>query len=181
MGMKPLASQRDAALAQLRQHYVHNTIAVDAYERRVEHVTQADDLEQMNLALADLQPLVVPETKSRALAMPLESRAPIVAVFGSTVRRGNWLSAQTERVVTVFGNAELSLTELPPGVTTLDIGCVFGNVELTVPSSVHVEMHVRSILANAEDHARTAAPQDGAPVLRIRGVCIFGNVEINRR
>ncbi len=186
MAVKPLASQRDAALDQLRAHFVHNTIDVDAYERRVEHVTQADDLDTMNLALADLQPLAVAQPESKtALVLPEHGRVPILSIFGSVERRGNWLTARQEKIVTVFGNAELGMldTAMPDGVTTLDVVCVFGNVELTVPVGLRVELEVTGILGNTEDRGGRSQPSAtaGGPLLRVRGVCVFGNVEIKRR
>lgn len=182
MAIKPLASQRDAALEALRGHFVHNTIDLNEYEQRVEHVTLATDLDTMNAALADLQPLAPVADKPQALVLADQGRLPLLAIFSSLERRGGWLTARREKIVTVFGNTELSLMDapLPEGVTTLDIACVFGNVELTVPSGLRVELQVTAVLGNAEDPGQRGQPAAG-PVLRLRGVCVFGNVEVRRR
>ena len=184
MTLKPLDSQREAAIAQLRDHYVHNTFDADEYARRVEQVTQAGDLTTLQAAVADLQPLVVATpTRPGAIVLAEQASAPRLAIFSSLERRGNWLTSRRERVITVFGNAELSLRDvvLPPGVTTIDVVCVFGNVELTVPPDVHVVLEVNAILASAEDDGAHVPHLADAPVLRIRGVTVFGNVEVHRR
>ncbi len=183
MSVKPLASQRDAAIEQLRAHYVHNTLDVHEYEQRVEHVTQANDLATMNLAVADLQPLDLAPPPRQALARPESAPAPLLAVFGSVERHSGWLTARHERVVTVFANAELGVTaaELADGVTTLDVTCVFGNVELTVPVDLTVELRLTGFLGNVEDHGRNPPGEVRGPVLRVQGKCVFGNVEIRRR
>ncbi len=183
MSVKPLASQRDAAIEQLRAHYVHNTLDVHEYEQRVEHVAQAHDLETMNLAIADLQPLVLPDAPRQALARPEAGQAPLLAIMGSVERRSGWLTAHQQRVVTVFGSAELGVTaaELPDGVTTLDVTCVFGNVELSVPADVTVELRLTGFLGAVEDRGRNPPGETRARVLRVLGVCVCGNVEISRR
>ena len=183
MAVKPLASQREAALDQLRAHFVQNTLDMHEYEKRVEFVALADDLDAMNSALADLQPLTTAPPKPQALALPDRGR-PLLAIFGSLERRGGWLTTRHEKIVAVFANAELSLLDapLPDGVTTLEIVCVFGNFELTVPADLRVEMQVMGILGNAEDRGQRGQVAVGqGPVLRLRGVCVFGNVEIHRR
>jgi hypothetical protein len=181
MAIKPLASQRDAAIEQLRAHYVHNTIDVHAYEERVAHVTQAQDLAEMNTALADLQPLVLAQPEQHALALKPTSDAPLLAIFGSMERRGNWLTARQERLVTVFGSAELGLLDTPlqDGVTTLELTCVFGSVELTVPADLRVELQVSSVFGSAQDDGASQATT--GPVLRVVGKCVFGSVEIHRK
>lgn len=188
MAVKPLESQREAAITQLRHHYVQNTFDADEYERRVELVTQAADLDALQAVTADLQPLAPPVTAQAAVSRPGalvladQPSLPKLAIFGSLERRGGWLTSRKERVITVFGSAELSLVgaTLPPGVTTIDLVCVFGSIELTVPTDVTVELDVLAVLANAEDHGGRAPRPEGAPVLRIRGVSVFGNVEVTR-
>jgi predicted membrane protein len=84
----------------------------------------------------------------------------------------------------VFGNVELDFRNavLPAAPVELDVSAAFGNIEITVPPHLAVESSGNAVLGNF-DHVERAAPDlaPEAPVLRISGTSVFGNVEITMR
>lgn len=62
-------------------------------------------------------------------------RRGAVAFLSSTNRDGDWILPRSFRVVACTGNVELDLSNVRLGVgeSHIEIRCIFGNVEITVP------------------------------------------------
>jgi serine/threonine protein kinase len=186
-GMRVAKTGRQAAIDRLGLHYAHSTIDLAEFERRVEKVQIVQEQAELDRLLADLPPLQieqVPATPQVSGALAVPHTTPIVSIFGSVVRKGRWAPGRDLRVITVFGSAELDLREatLQPGVTELRVVCLFGNAEIIVPPGMAVEISALPVFGNVEDQARDDEPADpNAPRLRITGVVLFGNVEVQRR
>ena len=71
---------------------------------------------------------------------------------------------------------------LPPGVTEVMAVAVVGSVEILVPPGLYVEGDGMAVLGNIEHVEDTPVQVDPeAPVLRVRGVSVLGNVEVHVR
>lgn len=102
-------------------------------------------------------------------------------VFGSIERVGPWVVPSQLSARVLWGNLVLDLREarLGPGITTIDVRCTMGNVEVIVPPTVAVDVDVSSVLANVEEH--TAPSSQGASLVRIVGRVKLGNLEVTTR
>jgi predicted membrane protein len=106
----------------------------------------------------------------------------VVAFLSSVNRAGDWILPRLFRVVSFLGNTELDLTSvrIGPGESHIDIRCVWGNVEITVPPDIRIEVDGQSFIGMfevAQSVASTTSPD--APVLRVTGSAVMGAVTIN--
>ena len=109
----------------------------------------------------------------------------IAAMFSSTVRNDNWVLPRLLRVLAMVGNVELDLSQVRMGlgVSTIEVVAWMGNVEITVPAGLAVECEGHPLIGSFEFRrpawsAPPTAPEADAPVLRITGFALLGNVEI---
>ncbi len=86
------------------------------------------------------------------------------------------------KVVAIFGGAEIDLTQaqMSPGTHVLEVTCVFGGVNLRVPSSWSVHLEMDNILGGFEDkrYFTTRVEENPEAELIIRGVAVFGGGEL---
>ena len=184
-GLRAGAQQRQAVVEHLGAHYALSTLDLREYERRVEHAQLAVHLHELDSLVADLPALATtPPAAPVEHALAMSRPSPLVSIFGGVARKGRWTPARHERIITLFGNAQLDFRDapLPSGVTELRVVCLFGNTEIIVPPGVEVEIAAMPVFGNVESHAS----EDGAhgpqtPRLRVSGVTIFGNIEVYRR
>lgn len=130
-------------------------------------------------------------------------RETLVAAFGDVKRSGTWLPPEELRAIAGFANISLDLTvaELPAGITEVNALAVFGNVVIRVPATLEVELEGISIFGKLEQRsargegakgkvrrwlgmregsdpasADAEPPADEEAFLSVRGTAIFGNV-----
>jgi Cell wall-active antibiotics response 4TMS YvqF/Domain of unknown function (DUF1707) len=189
-GLVLVRDRREAVIQQLTDGFAHDLIDLPTFEERISLAHQAATVAQLDELVADLQPL--PAGASSTALVKLEADPALEAqrpdrrrqliVFGSSERRGAWVVPRQLRTVSVFGSAVLDFrqAQLGPGVTTVHVNAVFGNVEIIVPPQLAVESEGHAVFGAFEDHASAVADPD-RPVLRIVGTAVFGNVEISMR
>src|ERR1700712_3617069 len=100
--------------------------------------------------------------------------------LGNIERRGVWTCPQTLDVYVKLGNCELDFREatLGPGLTTIRCNVRFGNLEITVPESMSVDVKVESVAGNVMQHRETTSTIDAAkPRLLVIGTVKMGNCE----
>ncbi len=108
-------------------------------------------------------------------------RRGAVAFLSSTNRDGDWILPRSFRVVAFMGNVELDLTNvrLGSGESHIEIRCIFGNVEITVPPDLRIEVEGQPFVGIFEvtrSAPSTTAPE--APLLRVTGSSHFGAVTV---
>ncbi|MFE2284111.1 DUF1707 domain-containing protein [Streptomyces sp. NPDC059443] len=109
----------------------------------------------------------------------------LVAVFSSSSRKGRWRPGANTRAVSVFGDINIDLTEavFQQQVTEINVTCVLGNVEISVPENVTLRGYGSGVLGNVEVHGEgqggSADPQ--APVVIVRGFALLGNIEARHK
>jgi predicted membrane protein len=80
----------------------------------------------------------------------------------------------------VFGGTDINLTQADfNGTITIEANCVFGGVEIIVPSNWNVKVNMDTVFGGVEDN-RPVEMMSNNPdkVLIITGSCVFGGVEI---
>ena len=183
---------RERVIARLSDHFAHDALDVDEFERRVTVAQTSENPADIEALLADLSevagpiapvPAVVP-TVVPALLPAERDRDTLYAIFGGIDRRGTWTVPRRMKIVAIMGGAHLDLREarFPPGVVELDVTAVMGGIEIVVPPGLAVQMHGSAIMGGFADVDRAPAnPDPDAPLLRVRGLTMMGGVNISMR
>ena len=105
-----------------------------------------------------------------------------VNIFGGGERQIISENFRGGKITAIFGGSEIDLTQakLAPGVSELEIACVFGGTTIIVPDDWNVKIEVVPVLGGFGDsrklhHGRTI---DMSKQLIIKGAIVFGGGEI---
>jgi predicted membrane protein len=86
------------------------------------------------------------------------------------------------RISSVFGGIELDLTKasLAPGVSEIEIACVFGGATIIVPDDWYVTIEVTPVLGGFSDTRKLNPGRtvDSSKHLLIKGAVVFGGGEV---
>jgi predicted membrane protein len=86
------------------------------------------------------------------------------------------------KITAIFGGIELDLTKagLAPGVSELELACIFGGATLIVPDDWYITIEVTPILGGFSDSRKLMPGRsvDLSKHLVIKGAVIFGGGEI---
>jgi Domain of unknown function (DUF1707)/Cell wall-active antibiotics response 4TMS YvqF len=116
------------------------------------------------------------------LTGPFTDGETVVALFGETKRAGRWLVRPGLMSWAVFGSVELDLTEavLEQRDITITANALFGEVKLRVPDSVAIIDEGGAVFGSRKLRAGSPPITPDTPVIRVRGVAVFGKVEAKR-
>ena len=179
---------REKVIGALQEHFAHDALDVDEFERRVTlaHVSES---QEAILALLDDLPVLadVPGRATKTALVPAEEVRPsqtLRAIMSSTERRGPWTVPRQVRVRATMSSTVLDFREarMPAGPVELDLRVVMSSAEIIVPPGLAVEMEGTGIMGSFEHLDRAPAhPDPDAPLLRVRGLAVMGSVEIKMR
>jgi hypothetical protein len=165
-----LADRRDHVIEQLTAGYAGDAFDVDELERRLALAHTAQTPAELDGLVTDLVP-----TSATTALVPAKR---LSAVLGSIERVGPWTVPPHLAARALWGNIVLDLrdAQLGPGVTTIEVKCTMGNIEILVPPAFAVDVDVSSFMGNVEE--RTRWVPKGAALVRIVGRVRLGNVEV---
>jgi len=145
------AQQREAVIDRLTRSFAEDALTMDEFERRAELAYSAASLADLQALVSDL-PAEAPAGDGRKSSGTSIGtiRDRITTVLGNTERGMPGTMPRFLRIRTLLGNTELDFRQstFEPGVTEVNVRCLLGNVELTVPEGVRVEILCSSVLAN---------------------------------
>lgn len=184
-----LRDRRQQVIARLSECYASDVLEVDELERRLDLAHAARTVAELEALVEDL----APSTTTTALA-PLASTAiddpsraakkKLRVVMSHVERRGRWSVPRTLQLRVFWGNAELDFRDasLAPGVTTIDVGVLMGNLEIILPPHLSIDVDVSSFMGSVEERHRVPPDDDPTrPVLRLTGAVRLGNLELTTR
>ena len=86
------------------------------------------------------------------------------------------------KVTAIFGGSEIDLTRasLAPGISDLELACIFGGTTIIVPDNWFVTIEVTPVLGGFGDSRKLSPGRtvDSTKQLVIKGAVIFGGGEI---
>lgn len=177
-------ADRDRVADQLREALAEGRITPEEHEERLEAVftgkTYADLARLVEDLPVDERPLPgVDLRKPTALPEPASQGTSIVAAFSGAERRGRWLVEPATSVLALCGGVDLDFRRavLSQQEVTINITCVFGGVEIKVPSGVRVVNAGSAVFGGWSVPEDTPVERD-APVIRLTGLCVFGGVDV---
>jgi len=108
------------------------------------------------------------------------SRRWTVSVFGDITRRGSWPLADRLSPIAIFGDIDLDFRHagMLAGPVTISAVAPFGNIDVLVPDSVHVDVGGFTLFGSKKIATDNALPNDSAAVIRVRGFSLFGSLKV---
>jgi len=179
----PITSRRDAIVTRLGNAWAEEVIDEAEFDRRVSAAFAASDSAELERLVADLP-------QQRASVAP---RPAVTPYQQPALLRRVMLSSVDERVHDVMpplveygirlGSMELDFRDavFNDGVTEIIVDVLLGNVNLTMPPDVTVEMRVDGLLSSVEYKNRSRLTQPVHRIVRITGKCVLGTVEVSTR
>jgi hypothetical protein len=191
-----LRDARERVVQRLTEGFAADELTLAEFESRIDGTYRSRTLDELDLLVKDLshQEAIVVAPQASGLAKrgataiepgrAREEHAVAMAVFGSVERHGSWLVPETLDAVALFGSVVLDFREvaLPPGVTELRVVALFGSVEVIVPADYAVACEGTGIFGAVNSVSRI--PPEGVselPLLRIKGLAMFGAVEVRTK
>lgn len=110
-----------------------------------------------------------------------ESTVEVTSLFGDRHVRGGPGPLEHASLTSLFGDLDVDLTSTrAEDDMAVDVGVVFGDVELAVPAAWRVSLSPTSLFGDVK-HLRAAENlPDDAPLLRVRGFTLFGDITVRQ-
>lgn len=186
--MRASDADRDAYVAALQRAYLDGRLTKDEYDERTSAALTAGTYKELAPLVTDLPlaPGEVPMPPNRPTPLvpvtgSTASSSPMVAVFSDVTRDSRWTMSDGDLAVAVFGSVKLDLTQAQlTGVDNeIRANAIFGQVQLTVPGDIDVQVDGVGVFGEySRKDRRTAPAAPGASRLRVTGIALFGSVEV---
>lgn len=184
-----IRENRERVIVALQEHFAHDDLDVDEFERRVTLAHTTESLIELDALTRDLLPLKGEPTATPASAalVPAAHVPPIQTLRGfmsATTRTGPWTVPRRLRIRAVMSSTVLDFREarFPAGPVDIEIRAVMSSVEIVVPPGLAVETSGLAIMGAFDDVDRSPSlPDPEAPLLRIQGLALMGAVEVKMR
>ncbi|MCZ2819197.1 DUF1707 domain-containing protein [Modestobacter sp. VKM Ac-2977] len=170
-------AEREAVVTRLQAALGEGRISVDEFTQRADVAYAAVTTADLDQLLADLP---APATAVPAVGEIVGERTTgtIATVFGDVK-----LTATTsvpERASTVFGDVRIDLRGLRTSeeVVALQLGTVFGDVEVIVSEGVAAEIEGWTVFGDRKTELAPVPRLPGTPRVLVRGWTVFGDLKL---
>ena len=173
-------AERGQTAALLKQACVEGRLNLDEFGQRVAEAYAARTREELAALTSDLP--------AAQTAPALDGSGPpavtsTTAILAAAERSGPWRVGESGHVLAVLGACKLDLRQatVTAPVTTIDAKVVLGNLVVLVPEGVEVDLAATAVMGARTLRLRGPAPPPGAPVVRITGVVVWGDLSVRDR
>ncbi|MER7846981.1 DUF1707 domain-containing protein [Kitasatospora sp. NPDC096077] len=193
--MRVSDADRERIAELLRDAYAEGRLDADEHAERIEAAYAAKtfgdlvpltrDLPAHRSVSFDKPPLDAPAqgpSGARPLPPARHESPSVVAVFGGASRKGRWRVGSQLTAFAAFGGVEIDLSDAvfeSPEVE-ITVTAIFGGVEIRVPENVSLLGSGVGIFGGFDVREQTAA-DPYAPVVRVKGVAMFGGCDAKPR
>lgn len=183
-------ADKDQVLHLLQLAFDDGRLTFDELSTRSEAATTADTFDDLIPLTRDLVPLdqtrtYTLETESAtvpATVSPTNSDDPdwLVAVFSGSSRKGNWHVHKKTTALTVFGGADLDLSQatFEADVIEITVLCAFGGIDIIVPKGARVIDRTAGALFGGIDVKHPEDIDANQPTIIVKGFVMFGGVDV---
>jgi len=171
------AERREAA-ARLKQACVEGRLTLEEFGERVGRALAARTHAELDEITRDLP---APHTgPADARRKPITAT---VAVLASADRTGTWRIGEMSRAIAVMGECKLDLRRaaISAAVTTIRAHVVMGNLKVIVPEGVDVDLDAMVIMGSRKLVLSGPPPAPGAPLVRVEGLVLMGELTVRDR
>jgi hypothetical protein len=167
--------ERERVAGALREHCAEGRLTLEELSERLDEAYRARTGGELEMVLRELP--------AQAAARP--RRAPkrfTIAIFSGVERRGRWRVPRRSFVFTLFGGSDLDLrhAEIDSDVVTIWVFELFGGADVYVPEGVEVDVGGFALFGGIDEHGTDEPPRPGSPLVRIRGLALFGGTDVWR-
>jgi hypothetical protein len=173
-------ADRDHVVALLNAAHAEGRLTAAERDQRMTAARLAETFDDLVPLTRDL---VGPATPTQVVsydeARGSDSADQIVAIFAGASRKHAWRVRKHTSILTVFGGAEIDLTQAIFEARDVEVNvfCLFGGIELTVPAGTDVNNQVMAVLGGSEV-GRLTPPDPSAPRITLKGFVGFGGLEV---
>jgi hypothetical protein len=188
-GLRASDADREHVAELLGQAFAEGRLSTEEHSERLEAVYAAKTMGELRPLVVDLPVAFDPPTAAgMSTAQPADALSrygggdQVVAVFGETKRTGRWMVRSGLNARALFGSVELDLTEavLEQREITITVNAVFGEVIIRVPDGVILHDEGSAVFGSRKLNTPYATFGPETPVVHVRGMALFGNVEAKR-
>lgn len=174
----------------LRQAAGEGRLTFEELDERLEATFQAKTYADLVPITLDLPAEAGPNPATSPALRPSGAPGPVtaepekhLAILGGFERKGVWTVPAAMSIVAVLGGANLDLRQASFAATScqLTVNAVMGGVNLIVPPDVRVIFSMVSVLGGHNDDKGNATASADAPTLVIKGLCLMGGVNVERK
>jgi hypothetical protein len=176
-----LDQEKNQILDELSLAFSSDKISIDDYERIVGLVTKAPNLPALQEAIRDYPVGTQTQWLPQGSSTSSDNRTS-VAIFSGTELKGRFKAGRHHRALAVFGGVDIDLRDaiIPSEGMTIETAAVFGGIDIFVPPTVNVVTSGFAIFGGFESHDQQAE-LPGAPTVFIKGIAVFGGVEVKKK
>jgi hypothetical protein len=164
---------RHAAQHRLERAVGEGRLTLDEFTDRAERVWGAETDAAIEQALDGLPVPVVGQTEP--------ARSTLVSLIGDIRRRGRWSLRRRTSAYLVIGDVELDLrgaVVAADGTIEIRVLAVIGDVEVTVPAGVEVELGGLTLLGDRRVDLAPVPRVPGTPTVRVSVYSLIGDTKI---
>lgn len=175
--------ERTAAVQWLQTAFAEGRLTDEEFETRARAALTARTQGELAPLLADLPvaPAAPPLPSPPARAWRVGHL--VLAIMGSTRRRGRWRVPPWCTSVAIMGSCRLDLraARCDAPVTVITAVAIMGSIDVLVPPGVRVEMRGLSLMGDWSNTVGEADLPSGAPEVHVRGIALMGSVRVRTR
>ena len=167
---------REAVLDLLKEHCSAGALTLDEFSDRAGSAMEARTRDDLDRLVQDL-----PELPARNPTRTDSSTRRVVAIFGSNRRRARWTVSRRLSAIAVAGTSWIDLRNarlVQDREVTIRAFALFGSVKVFVPKGIGVELTGVSLFGAKTDRATAGQEVSGGPIVRVKGLPIFGSVRV---
>ncbi len=186
---------RERAVEVLMEHFSNDVMDLDEFEGLLDAVNGCSTASELRDLLSKLPPVESSEPVTNVV--PARGGEPVVvdadrvrdhgfmiSVLGGSNRAGRWIPPRKTFALGVLGGTSLDFREalLGPGITDVNVLALLSGVEIIVPPEMTVEVDGMAVcggFSHETDEPLRSNPD--LPTLRIRGLVVLGNVNVEVR
>jgi len=174
-------SDRQATVDALADAYADGRLTKDEFDNRSDAAYAAKTFGELSPLIADLGPgrRVTPVTAAAVVPAGGVRPAVSVAIFSSSHRQGVWTVPDSMVALALFGGSKMDMRQavFSSAEVTINLAACFGGVDVIVPPGCTVINEVVALFGGVDvKHLGPAVA--GAPVVRLRGVVVFGGATV---
>jgi predicted membrane protein len=103
----------------------------------------------------------------------------VTSVFGGSTRRIFSKNFKGGQATAIFGGSDIDLSQADiEGTIVIDMVSIFGGCKLIVPSNWELKSDITAILGGVDDKRANPTALESNKKIILKGVCLFGGVEI---